>query len=251
MLPAMFKDEAKYERLHKEWLARVGPRDPIPPGSRRADASELVQESSASAAVYVFVGVTAAVFLGFVALGLTKEPNPEGPEIGVAIAAAVFLGLPLLTLIGYMVRGVIRKRRFGRLTLRLNSAPALGRELSAELAFERCPREVTDLVVTLNLEGTKWYVHRDGRKHANITSGSSSLFSSEHKFPLFHTGEGARAMLRLPIPANLPASDPLEVIAEADQRAELDVLYHFWTLQVRTEGPGADAKEEFYLPVQP
>ena len=233
------------DKLREEWLKEVADqREPFPPGSRRADvnADDLVQERSASVTgpiVVALFGVAATVVLALFAL---TAPNP--------LPAAVF-GVVLLAVPGYMVYSIIRTRRFGRLTLRLNGAPSIGRELSAEFVLERCPREVKDLVVNLRCESMAWNVARTSKGRLRLVFDDKEVFAREHKCALVHTGEGARAMIRVPVPSNLPAADPLDVMVDPDSFAELGANYHFWTLRVRTVSPGADVKEDFYVPVQP
>lgn len=232
--------------LYDKWIASVGKRKPILPGTR-IEPFVPAQHSGGNVAAVLAMGIGSTAF--FAGLGVVSWLYVNETPTNILLAA--FFGLAAAGILGYTIYDGLRQHRYGPTTLRLHGPPVVGRELNAELVLPKAPQDLKEIRVELVCESSKWSLRRGNKNRIVMSSDTEVPFAEERKFPVVRFGEGVRCLFRFPIPAGLPPSDSVEVLADPDRNIELGVPYHFWTLKAHADVAGADLKVSFSLAVQP
>lgn len=241
----MTNQDPLYDSWLKEALVIGGQkREPIPPGTR-VETHVPVLHSGGNVLGTVALGIGCTAF--FAGAGALSWLYADSPLNALLLAG---WGLAAAGTFGYTIYDGLRQHRYGQTTLRLHSPAGVGRELSAELLLPKAPPELKEINVALTCESSKWRLYR-GAKTIQLRADNEVPFGDERKFPVTRLGEGARCMIRMPIPAGLPPSDPMEVLLNPDRFAEFGSAYHHWTLAIHAGVAGADLKCAFGLAVQP
>jgi hypothetical protein len=193
--------------------------------ARVDDGRLLVAGAGGSGAIVIFAAfwnlVSWAVAGGF---WFASEGRP-GPEM---LLVAIFPAIGVFLLLGAAVH-VLRRLRHGRARLRRErGAWATGQEVQATLVWRTAPQPGDRVLVELAAT-------RSVRSGDSTTT--SRLWSWETLAPAAEARpdpDGHAIALRLPLPADVPATDPDGTT---------------WTLTCRLDRPGLDALAIFTLPV--
>lgn len=165
----------------------------------------------------------------------------------------MFLDLAALTTLGKAAWATLAYLKFGALSLRLPTRPAIGGELEAMLSLPRAAFGAKYLIVELRcIEIGRPYdgPQMDARELRKVRLGSVQGLlqwsSGPVRLPLQRRLANPTVAIRLPIPPGLPPSDR----PQGDEVAAPGRVYFVWELRVEAELPGPDLARTFEIEVE-